>query len=95
MDRYYIIKKYIDEFDYFSLLKNGAPDDEFDSYSRELAEQIQENDTEEKIADMIANRLDTAFGNEVHPEKFMEVAKKIKSALNNECVDIKGAGIGE
>lgn len=91
MNKYSIIKKYIDEFDYYALLKNGAPSNEFDSYSRELTKQIQESDTVEKIAVV----LDIAFGNEVYPEKFMEVARKIKSALNNECVDIKGAGISE
>ena len=32
MDKFRIIKKYIDEYDYYSLLKHGAPEDEFDSY---------------------------------------------------------------
>ena len=81
MDKFRVIKKYIDEFDYYSLLKHGASDDEFDSYSRELAELIQESDTVEEIADLIADKLDSVFGNEGCPEKFLETARKIKYAM--------------
>ena len=81
MDKFHVIKKYIDEFDYYSLLKHGAPDDEFDLYSREIAVLIQESDTVEEIADLIANKLDSAFGNEVCPEKYLETARKIKYAM--------------
>lgn len=84
MDKYCIVKKYIDEYDYYSLLECGAPDDEFDCYSREFAQIIQEDSTIEEIANIIANRMDKAFGNEVSAEKFIKTAKKIKIALNNE-----------
>lgn len=33
-----IVKKYIDEYDYYKLLYSGAPDDEFDDYSQMIAE---------------------------------------------------------
>lgn len=79
MDKFSIIKQYIDEYDYYSLLKHGAPDNEFDSYSHELAEEIQENSTIQEIANIIANRLDIAFGNDV-----LKQLKKIKLAMNNE-----------
>lgn len=84
MSKYQIIKKHIDEYDYYSLLKNGAPDDEFDSYSREFAELINERNTVEEIAVIIAERLERAFGNEVEPEKFISVAEKIKEAMMSE-----------
>ncbi len=81
MNRFEIIKKYIDEYDYYGLLAHQAPKDEFDSYSRILAETISENDFVENIAAFIASHLDSAFGNEIKPEKFIETAKKIKEAL--------------
>lgn len=83
MNKYEIIKKHIDEYDYYGLLACCAPKDEFDSYSHKLAEIISENDTVEQIATLIANTLDKAFGEEVKPEKFMETAKKIKAALKS------------
>ena len=33
MTKYSIVKKHVDEMDYYSLLLNGAPDDEFDPES--------------------------------------------------------------
>ena len=36
MNKFDVIKKYIDEFDYYGLLASCAPNDEFDSYLREL-----------------------------------------------------------
>lgn len=84
MSKFQIIKKYIDEYDYYSLLKNGAPADEFDSYALEFAELINVDNTVEAIAGILAERLDRAFGNEVEPEKFISVAEKIKEAMMNE-----------
>ena len=81
MSKYEVIKKYIDEFDYYSLLEGGAPNDEFDSYSRKFAETITENDSVEDIAMLIAETIDKAFGEDVKPEKFLEIAQKIKNAL--------------
>ena len=81
MSKYEIIKQYIDEYDYYDLLACHAPKDEFDSYSRKLAEIISENDTIEEIALIIATTMDKAFEEEIRPEKFLEIAKKIKTAL--------------
>ena len=81
MSKYEIIKKCIDEYDYYDLLACYAPKDEFDSYSRKVAESISENDTIEEIALIIANTMDKAFGEEIRLEKFLETAKKIKTAI--------------
>ena len=40
MNKYDVIKKYIDEFDYYGLLASCAPNDEFDSYSQMLSQRI-------------------------------------------------------
>ena len=50
MNRFEIVKKYIDEYDYYDLLACGAPNDEFDSYSRKFANTITEKDSIEDIA---------------------------------------------
>lgn len=80
---YDMIKKYIDEYDYFGLLEECcAPKDEFDNYSRELAERISDENSVEEIAAMIANIMDPSFGEPVGPEKFIETAKKIHAGLH-------------
>ena len=43
MNKFDVIKKYIDEFDYYGLLVSCAPNDEFDSYSHKFADVISEN----------------------------------------------------
>jgi len=45
MSKFEVIKKYIDEYDYYSLLASHAPKNEFDSYSRKIAAVITESDT--------------------------------------------------
>ena len=82
MRKFEVVKKYIDEYDYYGLLKCGAPNDEFDGYSQKITEVITENNTVEDIATLIAGIIDNAFGEEVKPEKFLEISKKIKNALN-------------
>ena len=81
MNKYLIIKKYIDEFDYYDLLKHGALDNEFDIYSKYFCDVINKEDSVEKIAETISNRMDRAFGNEVRPDRFIDTAKKIKDGL--------------
>ncbi len=81
MSKFEIIKKYIDEYDYYDLLACHAPNNEFDSYSRKIADDITKNDTVEDIAMLIANTIDKAFGEKINSDKFLDIAKKIKKAL--------------
>lgn len=81
MTKFEIIKKYIDEYDYYCLLEQGAPDDEFDSYSKLFAKTITEDYTVEDIAQLIAETMDAAFSSEICPENFIETATKIRNAL--------------
>lgn len=81
MNRFCIIKKYIDEYDYYYLLEYGAPSDEFDSYSRKLVERIDENNTVEEIAEIIADVFYKGFGYETPVERYIDIAQKIKDAL--------------
>ena len=81
MGKFEVIKKCIDEFDYYGLLERGAPSDEFDNYSRRLVWIIDETDTVENIAMKIAELMDSAFGETVHSDKFIGLAQKIKESL--------------
>lgn len=81
MNKFEIIKKYIDEYDYYALLANGAPSDEFDSYSREFEKHISDKYSVEEIALLIAETMDKAFGEEVNPEHFLETARRIRTDL--------------
>lgn len=80
MNRFEIVKKYIDEYDYYDLLACGAPNDEFDSYSRKFANTITEKDSIEDIARLISETIDKAFAEEIKPEKFLETAKLIRTS---------------
>ncbi len=81
MNKFKIIKKYIDEYDYYGLLACHAPNDEFDGYSRKFADVISENDTVEDIARLIAETMDKAFSEEIKPEKFIKTARLIRKEL--------------
>lgn len=81
-NKYRIVKKYIDEYDYYCLLSEGAPDDEFASESLRISDRISENSTIEQIAATIADVFHLAFGNEEHPEHYLSVAQKIWSELH-------------
>lgn len=81
-DKFSIVKKYIDEYDYYALLQEGAPDDEFISESIRISDRISEDSTIEQIASTIADVFHLAFGNEEHPEHYRTVAQKIWSELH-------------
>lgn len=81
MSKFEIIKKYIDEYDYYGLLASNAPKDEFDRYSQKFADEITESDTVEGIAMLLAQTMHKAFAEDIRPEKFLETAQKIRKAL--------------
>ena len=77
-----IVKKYVDEYDYYGLLRDGAPDDEFVSEALRISDRISEDSTIEQIAAIIADVFHLAFGNEEHPEHYLPVADQIWSELH-------------
>lgn len=80
-DKYLIVKKYIDEYDYYSLLKHGAPEDEFATEVHKICGLITENSSVGEIAEAIAETMKVAFGNEENAKRYVEIARKIKSEL--------------
>lgn len=81
-DKFKIVKKYIDEYDYYALLRDGAPDDEFVSEALRISNGISEDSTIEQIASTIADVFRCSFGNEEKPERYLMVAQKIWSELH-------------
>lgn len=81
-DKFKTVKKYIDEYDYYALLRDGAPDDEFVSEALRISNGISEDSTIEQIAATIADVFHCSFGNEEKPERYLMVAQKIWSELH-------------
>lgn len=81
-DIFKIVKKYIDEYDYYGLLRDGAPDDEFTSEALRMSDRISKDNSTEQIAAIIADVFHLAFGNEEDPDHYMPVAQKMWSELH-------------
>ena len=82
MTKYSIVKKHVDEMDYYSLLLNGAPDDEFDPESWEISDKISCDQTQEDIARIIADVFNRTFQQENAAGCFMECARRIYADLH-------------
>lgn len=77
MDNYTIVKSAIDRADPDGLLAIGAPSDEYDSESEEIAKKISENDSVENIAETAAKVFSRTFNAAFSPDRFMEAAAEI------------------
>lgn len=77
-----IVKSVIDRFDLYGLSEGGAPEDEFDEESREIANRISKDRTPEQIAVVIADVFNKAFDLCDSPDIFIKPAKKIKVLLS-------------
>lgn len=80
-DKLNVVKKYIDKHDYYSLLKHGAPDDEYLSEAVEISNLISSDCSAEKIAEVVASVMQKYFGSNLSPEHYLEIANEIKSEL--------------
>jgi len=78
-----IVKNAIDEFNPYGLLP-GAPDDEFDGESREIAGRINVNSTVEEITEIISKVFLKAFDEEFDLEDCRILAEKIYTSIKNE-----------
>lgn len=84
MSKFNIVKKYIDSIDYYGLLSDGAPNDEFDKESRAIAGLISTESTVEEISNIIANAFQRAFGNIENATDYINVATQIRNELHEE-----------
>jgi hypothetical protein len=75
-----IVKKAIDEFNPYGLLPE-APNDEFDSESREIAGKINVNSTVEEIAKIISKVFSRAFNEKFDIKDCMSTAEKVYKSM--------------
>ena len=80
-DRFRVIKKYIDQMDYYDLLASGAPSDEFDIESKEISARIRDDHSVQDIAEIIALVFNKYFDEHDDATVFLAVAEQIEKEL--------------
>ena len=80
-DKFLIVKKFIDQMDYYSLLAGGAPFDEFDIESKKISKIIRYDHSVQEIANIIASVFNEQFGEHDNASAFLSVAQQIKNEL--------------
>ncbi len=88
-----VVKSVIDELDIYSLLKGGAPSDEFDIESKEISSRILNISTPEQIASVIAEVFNKYFDLHSQPSEYIKPATRIKELLQPKKVG--GSSDGE
>ena len=81
LDKFLVVKKYIDQMDYYALLASGAPSDEFDMESKEISTRIRYEHSAQDIAEIIASVFNEYFDEHDDTTVFMPVAEQIKNEL--------------
>jgi hypothetical protein len=87
MSKYQLVKKAIDKLDVYGLLEGGAPDDEFDSESKEISDRISESDSIIQIAEVITDVFNKAFDLHDKPSVYFSTAEEIRHLLTGESLD--------
>ena len=80
-DKFLVIKKYIDQMDYYALLASGAPSDEFDIESKEISARVQYDHSAQDIAEIIASVINAHFNEHDDAAIFLAVAEQIEKEL--------------
>ena len=80
-DKFWVIKKYIDQMDYYALLASGAPSDEFDIESKEISARVQYDHSAQDIAEIIASVFNADFNEHDDATIFFAVAEQIEKEL--------------
>ena len=76
-----VVKKCIDRMDYYALLAGGAPNDEFDSESKEISKRIHFDLTAQELADIIAEVFNNSFSKLDDSVLFLPLAEQIMKDL--------------
>ena len=80
-NRFHVVKKYIDQMDYYGLLASGAPSDEFDIETKEIRAKISDDHSVQDIAVIIASVLNEYFDQHDDATAFLPVAEQIKNEV--------------
>lgn len=78
-----IVKKHIDKLDYYNLLAEGAPSDEFDMEILEISRAINFDSSVSEIAKIIARVFKNNFSEATPVKFFIQTATDIKSDFEN------------
>ena len=81
-DNFHIIKKYVDQMDYYDLLASGAPSDEFDIESKEICARVRCEHSVCEIAEIMALVFNEYFDEHSDSSVFLAVAELIKNDFN-------------
>ena len=82
-NKFLVVKKYIDQMDYYGLLASGAPSDEFDIESKEICARIRDEHSVQDIAEIIAAVFNKYFDEHDDATVFLAVAEQIEKELVN------------
>ena len=80
-DKFLVVKKYIDQMDYYDLLASGAPSDEFDIESKEISSRVRYDHSVQDIAEIIASVFNEYFDEHDDATVFLVVAEQIEKEL--------------
>ena len=80
-NKFLVVKKYIDQMDYYGLLACGAPSDEFDIETKEISARISDDHSVQDIAVIIASVFNEYFDKHDDATAFLSVAEQIKNEL--------------
>ena len=80
-DKFLVVKKYIDQADYYALLASGAPSDEFDIESKEISTRVRYEHSVQEVAEIIASVFNAYFDEHDDATEFLSVAEQIKNEL--------------
>ncbi len=78
MNKFLIVKTAVDKADPMSLLRYGAPNDEYDIESERISERISDTDSAERIAEIMSEVFSKSFKVEFPSEIFIEAARVIR-----------------
>ena len=87
ISKYQLVKNVIDKLDVYGLLEGGAPDDEFDSESKEIADRISESNSIIQIAEVITDVFNKAFDLHDKPSVYYSTAEEIRHLLTGESLE--------
>jgi hypothetical protein len=92
MDKIFeIVKKIIDEWNPYDLLSTGAPSDEFDAESRNIANKITKENSVKDIAIIISKVFSSSF-EPFSVDEYMGIAEKIYKHKRNGPVVLRDIG---
>ena len=87
-NKFLVVKKYIDQMDYYGLLACGAPSDEFDIETKEISARISDDHSVQDIAVIIASVFNEYFDEHDDATDFYLLQNRSKMNYQNNFVHL-------